>query len=116
MQNHRELRVWRDGIDLVKQVYEITRQFPEEERFGLVAQMRRAAVSIPSNIAEGAARSSRADFARLVAIARGSVAELETQYIIAVQLGYIREDDPLHKVLTGLFASLNKLHRRLVEP
>ena len=116
MQNHRDLRVWRDGIDLVKQVYEITRQFPEEERFGLIAQMRRAAVSIPSNIAEGAARNSRADFARLVAIARGSVAELETQSIIAVQLGYIREDDPLRPVLEGLFASLNKLHRRLVEP
>ena len=65
VRTHHDLEVWRDGIALVKQVYAITARFPADEKFGLVAQLRRAAVSVPSNIAEGAARSSRKDFARL---------------------------------------------------
>src|SRR5712671_6514673 len=77
--HHRELDVWRSSMDLATAIYSLTKRLPNSERFGLVNQMRRAAVSVPSNIAEGAARGSSADFARFLLIARGSVAELETQ-------------------------------------
>ena len=76
MRPHHELRVWRDAIDLVAKLYVLTAGFPADERFGLTAQMRRAAVSVPSNIAEGAARGSRKDFLRFLMIARGSLSEL----------------------------------------
>ena len=75
----RDLRVWKDSGSLAKQIYAATRSFPEEERFGLCMQMRRAAVSVPSNIAEGSVRRSTRDFGRYLEIALGSLAELETQ-------------------------------------
>jgi four helix bundle protein len=111
-QHHEQLRVWKLAIDLVVEVYELTGHMPGDERFGLVAQMRRAAISVPSNIAEGAARGSRADFARFVRIARGSLAELDTHMIIAERLsltscGLIRERvKVLATMLSGLHHSL----------
>lgn len=88
LQSYRELRVWQKAIDLVEQVYRLTAGFPTEEKFGLVSQMRRAAVSVPANIAEGYGRSHRGDYLRSLSIARGSLLELETHLTIAVRLGY----------------------------
>jgi four helix bundle protein len=79
VKTHRDLDVWRTAIDLAKDVYEVTQRYPKEEVFGLVAQMRRCAVSIPSNIAEGAARNSRKEFLQFLHIALGSAAELDTR-------------------------------------
>jgi four helix bundle protein len=89
MRNFRNLDTWQMGRVICRQVYEQTRTFPANERFGLTQQMRRSAVSIPSNIAEGAARGSDADFRRFLFIARGSAAELETQLLIAADLEYV---------------------------
>ena len=101
MRMHHDLRVWQDAMALVPRVYEFSKQFPADERFGLTAQIRRCAVSIPSNIAEGAARSSRKEFAHYLMIARGSLSELDTQLRIAHDLGFadasalIRETEPI---------------------
>lgn len=83
----KELVVWREGMAIAKQVYAITAKFPAAERFGLVQQLRRSAVSIPSNIAEGHARGTPREFSRFVSIALGSVAELETQLLLSFELG-----------------------------
>lgn len=85
---YKDLLVWQKGILLVKMIYQITQTFPAEEKFGLVSQMRRAAVSVPSNIAEGQARHTTGEFVQFVSHAEGSIAELDTQLIIAVDLGY----------------------------
>ena len=85
--------VWKLAMDLVVNVYEITSKFPVEERFGLTQQMRRAAVSIPSNIAEGAARKSSNEFIQFLHVSLGSLAELETQLIISERLGYLGNKD-----------------------
>ena len=99
---------------LVKLVYEATLNFPPEERLGLSQQMRRAAVSVPSNIAEGAARSGKREFANFVSIARGSLSELHTQCLIAVDLRYLPQDhaafaslERVSKLLTGLYQQLS---------
>jgi four helix bundle protein len=89
--NYNELEVWQRAIDLSVDVYRATEGFPSEERFGLRIQMRRAAVSIPSNIAEGDGRRSRRDHRRFVLQARGSLYELETQLVICEKLGYLEE-------------------------
>jgi len=86
---YRDLEVWRLGLDLVETVYRCTAEFPKSEIFGLRAQMRSAAVSIPSNIAEGQARSSSKEFLRFLSIALGSLAELATQFELAHRLGYL---------------------------
>jgi len=88
MKTHKDLDIWKRGIELVTEVYKLTRNFPREETYGLSSQMQRAAVSYPSNIAEGAARNSKADYSRFVYIALGSLSELETQVIISKNLGY----------------------------
>jgi four helix bundle protein len=113
--HHRELDVWRKSMNLASTIYSLTNQFPSAERFGLVAQMRRAAVSIPSNIAEGAARGTSLEFARFLRIARGSVAELETQLELAIQFGYAKPQethferlDAVRQMLTGLIRKLSK--------
>jgi four helix bundle protein len=84
----RDLKIWQKGIEIVKSCYHLTKKFPESERFGLVSQMRRAAISIPSNIAEGNGRETEKEFLRFLYVARGSLAELETQYVLAGELGF----------------------------
>ena len=114
MRPHRKLDVWRRAIDFVTKVYEITETFPESEKFGLVSQMRRAAVSIPSNIAEGAARKGTKEFQQFLSIAQGSASELETQIIISSQLGFLRTEESvileeleeISRMLVGLSKSL----------
>ena len=94
---------------LVKQLYTTTEKFPKEEIYGLTNQMRRAAVSIPSNISEGAARNSKKEYLRFLYFARGSLSELETQIIIAVDLGYLPKDTDLLKQSEKVFALLSGL-------
>src|SRR5690606_11874318 len=93
--DHKELDVWKKSMDLVETVYSISANFPKEERYGLASQMRRAAVSIPSNIAEGTARKSNKELLQFISIAMGSAAELETQYLIAIRLGYDNEENKM---------------------
>lgn len=106
---HHELRVWQRSIDLVKSVYRLTSSFPSAENFGLTAQMRRCAISVPSNIAEGAARNSKKEFLHFLGIARGSLSELETQFIIAEELGYVRTEGSLSAILDETFGLLSGL-------
>lgn len=96
---HQRLELWQQAMLLVKEIYTVTTGFPKEEMFGLVSQMRRAAVSIPSNIAEGAAREGEKEYSHVLRIARGSLSGLDTQVQIAVMLNYIAEDHPLHGLL-----------------
>lgn len=115
MRSYKDLEVWKKAVDFVVLIYELTKNFPSNENFGLTSQMRRAATSIPSNLAEGSVRKSSAEFARFINIARGSAAELETQLIIAKRLDYINEKDltettnkidEISKMLYGLRNSL----------
>lgn len=115
MKTHKDLLVWKKSIELVTEVYELTKSFPEEEKFGLINQLRRAAVSIPSNIAEGAARNSKKEFVRFLSIALGSSAELQTQLLISKNLGYLSGQNELNlefeavsKMISGLIRSINK--------
>jgi len=92
MKGHRDLIVWQKAMELVTEVYRVTRTFPKEELYGLSSQIRRSAVSVPSNLAEGHGRNSRKEFHQFVGQARGSLVELETQLEIALNLGYLRRD------------------------
>ncbi len=98
--DHKDLDVWKKGMELVETIYSISSAFPDAERFGLTSQIRRAAVSIPSNIAEGAARKSDKELLQFISIAVGSLAELETQYLIAIRLGFIEEDKAVVNLIT----------------
>lgn len=109
---HYSLDVWQIAMQLVTQVYEVTKQFPQHEQFALTNQIRRAAVSVPSNIAEGAARST-ADFKRFCIIARGSLSEIETQLLIAENLGYLQTPEELKTASNQLYIKLNALIRSL---
>jgi four helix bundle protein len=91
MRPHERLEVWSKAIDFVVAVYKASERFPKEEKFGLTSQIRRAAVSVPANIAEGAARSTSKEFAYFLANAQGSASELETELLIARRLGYLEE-------------------------
>lgn len=93
MRPHEKLEAWSKAIDFVVAVYQATESFPKEEKFGLTSQIRRAAVSVPANIAEGAARQSDKEFAHFLSNAQGSASELETELIIAHRLGYLSESD-----------------------
>ena len=115
--SYKDLEVWRKAMDLVRNIYKITKTYPDDEKFGLSIQMRKAAISIPSNIAEGHARLSTAEFMRFISITLGSVAELETQIIISFDLDYINQEcrnqlvtqtDIIGKMLRGLYKSLDK--------
>ena len=86
---HKDLDAWKEAIQLVEDVYNITKSFPKEEMYGLSSQLRRAAVSIPSNVAEGAARSSKKEFLQFLHMSLGSLSEVETQIIIAKRLDYL---------------------------
>ncbi|MDV2993961.1 MAG: hypothetical protein N4J56_003615 [Chroococcidiopsis sp. SAG 2025] len=97
--SYRDLKVWQAGVAVTKQVYILTENFPKYETYGLSSQIQRAAVSIPSNIAEGWARDSTQEFLRFITIALGSLAELETQSIVSKELNYI-DEETLAKILT----------------
>jgi four helix bundle protein len=108
---HYGLDVWKDAMRLVSRVYRVTQAFPEAERHGLTQQVRRAAVSVPSNIAEGAARGTRRELIRFLCIARGSLSELDTQLWIAHDLGYLKFDQGDREAIQHRFAKLNSLIR-----
>ncbi len=91
--NHKDLDVWKKSMDLVESIYSLTSQFPSDERFGLVSQMSRAAVSIPSNIAEGSARKGDKELIQFLMIAIGSLSELETQYLLSVRLRVVDKNE-----------------------
>ncbi|HET8609445.1 MAG TPA: four helix bundle protein [Burkholderiales bacterium] len=110
---HHQLHVWQQAIVLVKSVYEATAKFPKEELYLLTSQMRRCAVSVPSNIAEGAARSGNKEFLQFLGIARGSLSELETQTLIAKELGYLPDDGALIEQIDNVFGLLGGLINRL---
>jgi four helix bundle protein len=90
--SHRELRVWQASMDLVEEVYRVCADFPNDERYGLTSQLRRAAVSIPSNLAEGHRRESTKEYLNGISVAQGSLAEVETQLEIAVRLQYLSQE------------------------
>src|SRR5690606_16216856 len=109
--SHKDLEVWKKAIVLVSDIYRITKSFPKEEVYGITSQIRRSAVSIPSNIAEGAARQTTREFIQFLYIASGSCAELDTQLIIGMNLGYIKENqyneiiknvEEIGKMISGL--------------
>lgn len=108
---HKQLDVWKLSIDFVAMVYETTKCLPDHERFGLIPQMRRASVSVASNIAEGASRRSANDYRRFLEIARSSLVEIDTQLEIIARLGYLTEEESnaITPTLTRLFAMLSKL-------
>jgi four helix bundle protein len=117
MAGYRDLKVWELGVDLALEVYRLTANFPKSEQYGLTSQLRRAAVSIPSNIAEGHARKTQPEFHRYLHIAKGSLAELETQLIIAKELGFADRDNVTmvlrmaeneSRMLSGLMGSVKK--------
>jgi four helix bundle protein len=111
MKSHKDLDIWKRSVDLVSLIYTVTKNFPKEEIYGLTNQIRRAAVSIPSNIAEGAARNHSKEFIQFLFVSLGSLSELETQIIISVNLNFLRNDDStkiqnelteLRKMILGL--------------
>ena len=114
---HKNLDVWKKSLDLIIRVYKLTKDFPHYEYYGIVAQMRRAALSISSNIAEGAARQTKKEFIQHLYIAQGSLSELDTQFEIAKSLGYLVSNELIHiselavrvdKMITGLIKSLKR--------
>ncbi|MHC4551030.1 MAG: four helix bundle protein [Planctomycetota bacterium] len=107
MQDFRQLKVWHRAHGLALAVHRETVGFPQEERYGLRAQMRRAAVSVPANVAEGCGRGSDADFARFLGYATGSAGELEYYLLLARDLGYV--DEPTSDVLRGKLAEVRKM-------
>ena len=114
--SYKDLLVWQKAFGLVKEVYILTGEFPAQEKYGLVAQMRRAAVSVPSNIAEGQARHSTREFVQFVSHAEGSAAELETQLLISVELGYCGNGEARQLLdgVTEVRKMLGSLRRKLV--
>jgi len=111
MSTHKDLKVWEKSMDLVVSTYKLSSHFPAAEKFGLTSQMRRAAVSVPSNIAEGAARNSTKEYIRFLYISLGSLSELETQFLISKRLEYINdilEESiiEIRKMLLGLIKNL----------
>lgn len=111
MRSHHNLDAWKKSVDFVVEIYRATDGFPKEEKFGLTSQVRRAAVSIPANIAEGAARKSDKEFINFLSIAQGSASEVETELLIAYRLGFLNQKDfrslcaeldDIGKTITGL--------------
>jgi S23 ribosomal protein. len=115
MKSHKDLDVWKKSMEMVAYIYRLTRQFPSDEQFGLTSQIRRSAVSIPSNIAEGAARNSDKEFKQFLYIALGSASEVETQILLAEKLGFLEsagtfqnDISDIRKMLTGLISYVSK--------
>jgi four helix bundle protein len=113
--SYKDLVVWQKGIALAKLVYQLTKNFPSEEKFGLGAQMRRAAVSIPSNIAEGQARHTTGEFIQFISHAEGSLAELDTQLILSIELKFCPDvgAEAAFELIAELRRMLNVLRRKL---
>ena len=116
MRPHENLEVWKKSIEATLLVYKVTDGFPKEERFGLISQLRRAAVSIAANIAEGAARTSKKEFCHFLSNAQGSASEVETELLIAHRLGYValEEYEPLRNSIDEIGRMLTGLNRQLV--
>ncbi|MBU0571118.1 MAG: four helix bundle protein [Candidatus Omnitrophica bacterium] len=114
MKTHKDLNAWQKSMDFAEKIYKLTENFPADERFGLVSQLRRAAVSVVSNIAEGAGRYSSREFAQFLYIALASTSEIETQIILAERLGYFKlgskdilnDLETVRKLLSGLIKSV----------
>lgn len=111
METHKDLRVWQQSMEMVTSIYLMTKTFPKEELFGLVAQMHRAAVSVPSNIAEGYARGTDREKMHFLRISSGSISEIETQLMLSLKLGYIGQEtyDELSELITSIWKQLNSL-------
>lgn len=118
IRSFRDLRVWQAGIELVRMVYEVTSEFPRNETYGLASQMQRAAVSVPSNIAEGHARESTKEYLQHLSIAQASLAELETQLEIATQVNYVNQPEAvlLLEKISSLGRQLFALRNALMNP
>jgi four helix bundle protein len=117
LSSYRELIVWQKSLQLTVTIYKLTRTFPAEEKFGIISQMRRAASSIPANIAEGQARNTTGEFRQSLGVARGSLAELETFVMLSAELGFLsppdsenllRSCEEISKMLTSLLKSLKR--------
>ncbi|MFA5806145.1 MAG: four helix bundle protein [Melioribacteraceae bacterium] len=118
MKTHKDLKVWTNSIQLVKLIYQITSKFPSSELYGLTAQLKRASVSVPSNIAEGAGRHSNKEFIQFLYIASGSLSEVETQIIIAFELNFIDEAETesilnrINEIRAQLYGLIKNLNMR----
>ncbi len=115
MKSHKDLDVYKKSMDMVEDIYKMTKTFPKEEKYGLSAQLQRAAVSIPSNIAEGAARKNNKEFIQYLYIALGSCSEIETQIEISKRLGYVQDHSlmlenttDIRRMLQGLITYIKK--------
>ena len=111
METHKDLRVWQQSIEMVTSIYKITKAFPKDEICGLVSQMHRAAVSVPSNIAEGYVRGTDKEKLHFLRISSGSMSEIETQLILSLNLGYIGQEtyNELSEQITSVWKQLNAL-------
>ncbi len=123
LRSYRELIAWQKSVELVTQIYSITKEFPRDEIYGLTSQLRRSAVSVPSNIAEGQGRATKGEFIQFLGHARGSLFELETQIVIAEKLGYITPETEsqiaskiteVARILNGLLTSLGISSRKTI--
>lgn len=115
MRPHKNLLAWKDSIDLVKHIYTLTNKFPEIEKFGLISQLRRAAVSIPTNIAEGAARNTKKEFIQFLYISSGSLSEVDTLLTISADLHFITNDElnNVNEKMNKISSLLNGLIKKL---
>jgi four helix bundle protein len=110
IRDYRDLIVWKEAMEIAELVYSLTRAFPREEAFGLTSQMRRAAVSVPSNIAEGFGRAQRRTFVQFLRIAQGSLKEMETQAVLSARIGFLAQEG-----LSDLLPRCERLGKRLVQ-
>ena len=119
IKNHKDLTVYKNSIDFVVSIYRLTKSFPSDEKFGLISQLRRAAVSIPSNIAEGAARKNTKEFIQFLYHSLGSASEIETQIELAKRLNFIDNtkeiDKALHEIIYLLTALIKSLKNKLTD-
>lgn len=115
VRNYKELIVWQKAMEVAEQAYRLVKLLPKEETYALSDQIRRSAISIPSNIAEGQARNSSKEFMKFLSIAKGSAAELETQLLLAVRIGYFKDPDilPTIDLIVEVTKIINTLHSKL---
>ncbi|MCB1188127.1 four helix bundle protein [bacterium] len=118
VRTYRDLNVWQKSMDLIEEIYRITASFPRDEQFGITSQIRRSAVSVTANVAEGFGRGSRRDYARFVSIALGSARELEALLLVCVRIGTVtsQELSKCNSLIDEISRMLYSLRRRLLEP